>query len=116
MGTPSSRMLNDPQATQCFQWITVVALTMALVFASLNLVGCASTQRALTAVDKAALVNRAHEADTALPGQAREIAMDAADAFEVIRWHLGGAAPSLDCQERINMRRAARGEEPLEFK
>lgn len=92
----------------------VVAFTLACA-CGLMFGGCANVQQAKQAADQAALVNRAHEADTDLPGSARMIATDAADAFEVVRWALGGDEPSLDAQQRINERRKARGEEPLTF-
>lgn len=115
MNSPSTRMLNDPQATRCFQWITAVALAVTLAALAISAAGCANTERALKAADTAGDLNRAHEADTQLPGTAREIAQDAADAFEVIEWALGGEAPSADCQQRVNERRAERGEAPLSF-
>ena len=92
----------------------VVAFTLACAF-GLMFGGCANVQRARQVSDQASLINRSHEADTDLPGSARMIAMDAADAFEVIEWALGGDEPSLDAQQRINERRKARGEEPLTF-
>lgn len=92
----------------------VVAFTLACA-CGLMFGGCANTERALQAADRQGAACRADEADVSLPAQARMIAMDDADTFEVIRWHLGGAAPSADAQERINERRKARGEEPLTF-
>lgn len=95
--------------------VTLVVLAAVLCGAAMP-TGCAATGKARKAADEAGRINRGHELDAALPQQAREIAQDAADAFEALEYLLGGDAPSAEAQGRINARRKARGEAPLEFK
>ena len=116
----SGRWDRNRGVIDCARWLatTLVALAFAFTVATacgLLFGGCANVQRARQVSDQASLINRAHEADEQLPASARMIAADSADLFEVIRWSLGGRAPSLDAQQRINERRKARGEEPLTF-
>ena len=65
---------------------------LAIVLVLLALSGCCSGPRA--AAVRYAQILRVDADDAKLPAEAREIARDAADAFEVQAWRLGGDEPS----------------------
>ena len=68
---------------------------------ALGAVGCCSAP--VDAALRHAAILRVDAADQNLPPQAREIARDAADAFEVQAWRLGGPKPPLDVRQRAGV-------------
>lgn len=81
-----------------------LAFVLLLVLA---LSGCCSGPRA--AAIKYAQILRVDANDLSLPYQAREIARDAADAFEVQAWRLGGDEPSAEVLGRAGIAPAGSG-------
>ena len=76
----------------------MIRLALALLLV-LSLSGCHGATRA--AAVRYAEILRLDADDPTLPAEAREIARDAADAFEVQAWRLGGDAPSAEVLARI---------------
>ena len=79
------------------------AMGLTLLLAAAFLAGCVPAQAILQTRQNVA-INRAHETDTALPTEAREIAQDNADAWEAQRYLLTGERLSGAAQERHDAR------------
>lgn len=72
----------------------------ALFLLAAVLSGCCGEARARA--ERYAEINRAHAADESLPAEARAIAQDNADAWEVQAFNLGGSAPAAETQARVD--------------
>lgn len=86
------------------KWLTLAAIAALLAGAP----GCCTHAGALRRARIHAAVNRAHASDKALPRQAREIASDNADAWEVQAWSLGGPQPPRATIARIKSQAGSR--------
>jgi hypothetical protein len=69
--------------------------------------GCCSHPAAITALDRGIAGNSGHMADMRLPQEARDIATDAHDVFQQVRFNLNGTPVSADVQARKDARAAA---------
>jgi hypothetical protein len=81
--------------------LTVVAVVVVIVTLALALSGCGAPASALKACEVYLRVNRAHVDDASLPPEARSIALDNADAWEVMREDLGGPPTSAATRKRL---------------
>jgi hypothetical protein len=90
-----------PVVDRVARGISSVAIVLAVLALALALSGCGAPASALKACEVYLRVNRAHVDDATLPPAARSIALDNADAWEVMREDLGGAPTSAATKKRI---------------